>query len=587
MKRLLFSLCLTLPIFPQCGKMALNPTTGKMDCIGNYTPSRPVPTLPANTGTLVDSGVKAAKWMSTDRKRLYGGDSTTLWQSVDDGTTWTQIKASLNGSIQGIRELSNGELLVSCYGTPGTLMLSSGFPKRGANATWSTVLTASGGGVEIYIQGQWGMSTYKNLAFVSEYGNKTAPNNARYVYMSQNYGVTWSTVFDLNTVVPSAGTGDHVHGVAYDPFWKRLWVVNGDTHQATSYSDDLGTTWTVIDTVHQFVGILPMERAVLFSTDDTQVGIWRLARTVDRSLSAFEWAYSISNSGVLTYLGTQPFQASGVDMPALFPFAADSASGSGLVIATYDGYRFSELWRDSISYQTGKGPTYVVGPTVSGNYAGTVFDARQAHMSELTLPAAPTPTIDQEIVERTAAINAAMGTLAQSAPGYYYSTASSATSTSTRSDGVLYASPVYIPRICILDRIGMEVTVAGSANSVLRLGVYASNSYGQPGARMLDAGTIDGTSATYQEIAIALTIPSPGWYWVAAAPQGSPSPTQPTMRVSTGNTAGMGWSTASVISSGSGSTGYNNNSVAGALPDPFTISGASGTIPRVIVRIQN
>jgi hypothetical protein len=55
--------------------------------------------------------------------------------------------------------------------------------------------------------------------------------------------------------------------------------------------------------------------------------------------------------------------------------------------------------------------------------------------------------------------------------------------------------------------VGIEITAAGEAGSHIRLGVYADDGSGyQPGALLTDAGQIDGTSATYQELSISVPV---------------------------------------------------------------------------------
>ena len=55
MKNLLLLLFLSLPAFPQCGKLALNPITGKMDCIG---------TASASAGTVTSVSATCLAWLN-------------------------------------------------------------------------------------------------------------------------------------------------------------------------------------------------------------------------------------------------------------------------------------------------------------------------------------------------------------------------------------------------------------------------------------------------------------------------------------------------------------------------------------------
>lgn len=149
-------------------------------------------------------------------------------------------------------------------------------------------------------------------------------------------------------------------------------------------------------------------------------------------------------------------------------------------------------------------------------------------------------------------------------------------------EAVLYVVPFVIGRAAILDRIGTEVTVVGTAGAVVRLGIYHDSGQGYPGSLLLDAGTIDGTSATSQAITIAQAI-KPGLWWMAGAVQGAAG-TRPTVRViNQGN-----WSIAGDPSAGAPNhlnqnAGYSQASVTGALPATFTATVTSTGSPISIV----
>jgi len=136
----------------------------------------------------------------------------------------------------------------------------------------------------------------------------------------------------------------------------------------------------------------------------------------------------------------------------------------------------------------------------------------------------------------------------------------------------LYA--VRIPlRSGTLDRIFAHHWTAATAGETFRLGIYSPTSAGLPGALLLDAGTIDLSTATgLKALTISQAISS-SYYWLAGVQQG-------------GTAAGMLAFGAGQQLGGFGSGQfqrllditaiYNNNaaypylsSVTGALPDPF------------------
>lgn len=159
--------------------------------------------------------------------------------------------------------------------------------------------------------------------------------------------------------------------------------------------------------------------------------------------------------------------------------------------------------------------------------------------------------------------------------------ASGAITTADTGEGTFRAAPVFVPVTSTWDRISCEVAVVGSAGSLIRLGIYADDGSGLPGALILDAGTEDGTvlGAHHKVISQALT---PGWYWVGAAIQGA-AVTRPVMR------SIQGPYTLTGVTTGLGSANFQRTavvgSVTGALPNPSgATTGLTGNCPRLVLR---
>lgn len=158
--------------------------------------------------------------------------------------------------------------------------------------------------------------------------------------------------------------------------------------------------------------------------------------------------------------------------------------------------------------------------------------------------------------------------------------------TAAYADGTMVAHPVYVPRTISIARIGAEVTAAGVGGTVVRLGVWLDNGVGEPGSLVLDAGTIDGTSATAQEITLGTALQLTGGYryWFSAVAQGG----APTIRVVPTNVAGwsgeVGTLAAATGTTGTARPGRSIGSISGALPGQFG-TGALGTgIPLIAVK---
>src|SRR2546421_670259 len=106
--------------------------------------------------------------------------------------------------------------------------------------------------------------------------------------------------------------------------------------------------------------------------------------------------------------------------------------------------------------------------------------------------------------------------------GSWYTASSSSSTSNLLGNTTVRVAPIYIPNAVTLNAIAGEITGAGSEGSVFRLVIWRDNRNGFPGNLLLDAGTIDGTSATVQSITISLAV-VPGLYWVGGACQGAPT----------------------------------------------------------------
>lgn len=155
--------------------------------------------------------------------------------------------------------------------------------------------------------------------------------------------------------------------------------------------------------------------------------------------------------------------------------------------------------------------------------------------------------------------------------GQYYGIPGPRTTSAANTNGSLTWFPFRCDSTHTFTGIACEVTSAGGTGAVVRLGLYADAS-GKPGTLVTDYGTIDATSTGRKAITgltIALT---PGWYWLAAVVQGTPTPV-PTMRVA-GATILEGAPIQNGVQSGGG---WNEStSVTGALANAVT-PGAAGS----------
>lgn len=161
--------------------------------------------------------------------------------------------------------------------------------------------------------------------------------------------------------------------------------------------------------------------------------------------------------------------------------------------------------------------------------------------------------------------------------GSYYTAGPFVSSTFAQGDGLLTATPFWVPVACSVDRIACDVT-ATAASSVVRLGIYGST--GQiPGPLILDAGTVDSAGSTgVKELTISQALPA-GLVWLVAVAQGG----APTLRtIGTGYLPEVGMSTST---QGANMTnGFRSTGVAGALAGTLVVGTPLIQAYRILVR---
>ena len=137
------------------------------------------------------------------------------------------------------------------------------------------------------------------------------------------------------------------------------------------------------------------------------------------------------------------------------------------------------------------------------------------------------------------------------------------------------------PATTTIDRIGLEVTSAGSGGSVHRLGIWADNN-NVPGTLLVDAGTVATDSTGFKEATVSQSVIAGARYWVAVTQQGAPA-TRATIRVSLVTGPVM----VSSVSTGFPTYGLISTGITGALASSPTIAGGAGNVdgaPRIWLR---
>ncbi len=155
------------------------------------------------------------------------------------------------------------------------------------------------------------------------------------------------------------------------------------------------------------------------------------------------------------------------------------------------------------------------------------------------------------------------------------------TATTAQAEGRLIFTPYWAPKAFSISRIAINVTTAGSAGSVIRIGAYNDDN-GIPGTLIFDAGTVDSTTTGIKEITTTQTLPA-GRFWLAAVVQGAASPTLAAMSATNANSAWNSNATLSPTAQGLDAVYFSmlRASVSGALPDPAYASRASAGVHNV------
>lgn len=236
----------------------------------------------------------------------------------------------------------------------------------------------------------WSMQNRGNVVAVSEYGTHGKCGN---VWYSRDYGKSFYKVFDLRNVatdVPNA----HVHGVCVDPYFDRLYIINGDGAPATS-ADLLGKNprvwyWdyqgenlsnSLADTIKwnyiavgedvslgegcQFVNGYALKDCIVLFSDGKNNGIFRINRGKKEDTPTIDFAHHLGIETDFTkWCGGNMYQRDS-NSPLLICGireysndlnVGDANNPSGkpntynevrsCIWSTYDGIHFTKIWED-------------------------------------------------------------------------------------------------------------------------------------------------------------------------------------------------------------------------------------------------
>ena len=228
-----------------------------------------VPSTVISTGAIVQGIRNGISYLVT-------GTGNTIRSSTNygaDGYPTTVTVVSEVSKIAKLILLDNGNTLILSH--DGKLLLS-----KDNMQTWTQVKDFG----TLKPNNLFGTMKYKNKVVISEYNSSKIQPTGDKVWLSEDSGETWTSIFSL-TAQPDMPEGEfHVHDACYDPWEDMYWVCTGDGKgaQMIFYSKDKGSTWYKATkqgyAPTQSTQIIPLKDCVLFASDSRLTSVVRYNR---------------------------------------------------------------------------------------------------------------------------------------------------------------------------------------------------------------------------------------------------------------------------------------------------------------------
>lgn len=348
----------------------------------------------------------------------------------------------------------------------------------------------------------------------------------------------------------------------------------GRVRSGTTVTDVAAGTVTLTDDANNYVEVVPSTGAVSANTSGFTAGriplyiVGAASGVITTTTDKRTMMDGTSETAVTDHIG---------DASGAHAASAVSFTPAGSVAATDVQAAIVEVSGDADGAQS-TADTHIADTDDAHDAAAVSFDpSGLVVITGITEVQAALAAVDAALDDRLteAESSAAYQPTTGVTSGKHYKPAMATLSTTTPSEAIMQCIPLFIPKAATFDRIFAEVTGAGTAGAVVRLGIYADDGSGSPGALIVDGGTIDGTSATIQSVTISQAL-SAGWVWLASAVQGAAG-TRPTMR-STGTSQVTLEPVGDPNMDFLANHGYFRASITGALPTPFTPTAGAGNL---------
>ena len=334
-------------------------------------------------------GIDSEGWCYCAQRKyanLSSSDPNVNIYRTKDFSTFEIFKANSCG-VQ-VTELENGELCVITIEEDDNYLKCFTYVTSGNKTIFNKKFSFTQ--ISQYVPAypwSWGVSTRGRVVVIGEYGQH---GQCGVVWYSRNYGQNFYKIFDLREKAPDVPHA-HVHGVCYDPYFDRVYIINGDGKPSTTpelegknpriwwwdyngelLSDDLKNTisWKYISVGEdeslgagmQFVNGYALKDCVLLFSDGANNGIFRINRTTKEDTPTIDFAHHLGIEQQYTkFCGGNMFKKD--ENAPLFicgirEFSKDTEqSGQSApntyrtvisrIFTTYDGYHFNEVWLDN------------------------------------------------------------------------------------------------------------------------------------------------------------------------------------------------------------------------------------------------
>lgn len=330
----------------------------------------------------------------------------TIWKGVSGtDTEGISIVNYINPEPMQVKELGNGNLLIAAAYTRSDLPDNDGIAAKANQYSGYFILSEDHSTISLckyadlngvikpmnsthhVINGStsysnqqfydWSTYIYNNIVVATEYGDR---ENAGIVWYSEDNGESFKQIFWMpNHYQDGVTNGDtvtytHIHGVMYDHYRSRIYIIAGEANSNLFWSDKgIATTdsdWTVENirrqtryphlSYMQVVNGYPFRDCLIYGSDFTNMGAFmRVNREKEGVAQQMEVAHEILPQiyqGTLYCAGG--FTRRDQNSPVLMCMTRENAMPTpeqqkehmrqhlGRVVATYDGFNFFEIWLD-------------------------------------------------------------------------------------------------------------------------------------------------------------------------------------------------------------------------------------------------